>query len=73
MIKQAIDAAKPIVKGTSVDAGLLMQLASQPQRSKTLHHQLVTKLANDAEAELEKLYNQQIEMLDKTEDGDEGD
>ena len=50
------------VKGTSVDPALLMQLAGQPKQGKTLRHDLITKLANDKEAELEKLYNDQQKL-----------
>jgi len=48
---------------TGVDPALLMQLASQPDHTKTLRNQLITQLANEKEAALEKLYNNQMDML----------
>lgn len=53
--------------GTNIDAGLLMQLASQPTKGKTLRHDLVTRLANEMEAELEAIFNnqQKLDLGDK--------
>ena len=68
LLGEASNAVVSIVVGTSVDARLLMQLASQPSGGKTLRHNLVTMLANDAEVELVKLWNNQ-KLLDL---GDEG-
>lgn len=62
LLEQATEAAAEICKGTSVDKHLLMQLASTPNGGKTLRNDLITKLANDAEAELEKLYNNQMAL-----------
>lgn len=59
MVEQALEAGDVITKGTSVDTPLLLQLASQPNGGKTLRNDLITRLANDAEAELEKIYNSQ--------------
>jgi hypothetical protein len=42
--------------------GAAMQLASQPVHGKTLRHDLVTKLANEAEAALEAIYNNQMDL-----------
>jgi hypothetical protein len=47
---------------SGIDPALLMQLASQPVQGKTLRHELVTKLANEKEDELEKLYNDQAKL-----------
>ena len=46
-----------------LDPSLVMQLASQPEQGKTLRHQLITELANEAEAELEKIYNDQLNLI----------
>ncbi len=62
LVEQAIEAGDRITKGTSVDTGRLLQLASQPNQGKTLRHDLVTVLANDKEAELQKLYNDQLAL-----------
>lgn len=48
---------------TNIDPALLMQLASNPEHSKTLRYTLITQLANEKEAALEKLYNNQMDML----------
>ncbi len=40
----------------------VMRLASGTQ-TKSLRHRLVTELANEAEAELEALYNKQMDLL----------
>ena len=42
-----------------IDTLRLMQLASQPNQGKTLRSDLITVLANEAEAEIEALYNKQ--------------
>lgn len=55
--------ASAVVHETSVDPALLMQLAAQPERSKSLRNALVTVIANDTERKLEKLYNDQMDML----------
>lgn len=47
---------------SNIDTALLMQLASQPNGSKTLRHDLVTQLANEKEAELERIYNDQAKL-----------
>jgi hypothetical protein len=47
---------------SGIDPALLMQLASQPVHGKTLRHDLVTKLANEAEAALEAIYNNQMDL-----------
>jgi hypothetical protein len=47
---------------SNIDPLLLMQLASQPNGGKTLRHDLVTALANEAEEELERLYNNQLDL-----------
>jgi hypothetical protein len=47
---------------SNINEYLLMQLASQPIQGKTLRHDLVTKLANEAEQELEALYNDQHKL-----------
>jgi hypothetical protein len=62
MIEQALEAGDKITKGTSVDSALLLQLASQPTHGKTLRHTLITKLANDREAELQRIYNDQMAL-----------
>jgi len=62
LIEQAQERVTEVVAGTSIHPALLMQLASQPKRGKTLQHNLVTALTNDAEDELEKLYNKQIAL-----------
>lgn len=62
LMDEMINVAAKVVDGTSVDSRLLMQLASQPSSTKTLRHNLVTTLANDAEAELVKLWNDQQEL-----------
>lgn len=59
MIEQASEKVATVTEGTSVDFYLLMQLASQPGQGKTLRDNLITKLANDKEAELEEIYNRQ--------------
>jgi len=56
---------------SGIDAFLLMQLASQPEQGKTLRHDLVTKLSNEAEAELEKIWNDQ-QALDLGDDDAKG-
>ena len=62
MVEQACEKVATITEGTSVDFYRLMQLASQPSHSKTLRHDLITALANDAEAELERIYNDQMKL-----------
>lgn len=47
---------------TELNPALLMQLASQPKHGKTLRHQLITDLANEAEAKLEAIYNNQLPL-----------
>lgn len=49
--------------GMDINPALLMQLASQPTQGKTLRHDLVTAIANEKERALEKLYNDQLDML----------
>lgn len=59
------EAARGICEGTSVDPYDLLKLGgARSAGSRTLHHDLVTALANDAEAELEAIYNNQREMFD---------
>ena len=48
---------------SSIDPALLMQLSSQPQHGKTLRHDLITKLTNEKEVALEKLYNNQMDLI----------
>lgn len=62
MLQHATQKVEGVCKRTNIDPALLMQLASQPTRSKTLRHQLVTILTNQKEAELEKLYNDQLTL-----------
>ena len=70
MVEQACERVAGVTEGTSVDFFRLMQLASQPQHSKTLKHDLVTALANDAEDELERIYNDQQKLaLEDTDNG----
>ncbi len=40
-------------------------------QTKTLEEQLVTELANEKEAELERIYNSQIDLLPESKDADE--
>lgn len=44
---------------SEIDHTLLMQLASQPVQGKTLRSKLIGELANEAEAAVEKIYNNQ--------------
>lgn len=48
---------------SEIDPALLMQLASQPTKGKTLRHTLITKLTNEKELVLEKLYNNQMDLI----------
>ena len=71
LLERATERVAELCKGTSVNPALLMQLASQPTRGKTLRHQLVTVLTNDKEAELEDLYNKQMSLpVDPESEGD---
>ena len=46
-----------------IDKMMLLQLTSQPNHGKTLRHDLVTQLTNEAEAELERIYNEQLDLV----------
>jgi hypothetical protein len=48
---------------SDIDPALLMQLASQPQQGKTLRSDLITRLANEKERALERLYNNQMDLI----------
>ena len=62
LCEQAQERVTELVAGTSLDPALLMQLASSPGHTKTLRENLITRLANDKEAELEALYNRQQDL-----------
>lgn len=65
LINSMLHAGERVVEehDTGIDPALLMQLASQPQHGKTLRNDLITKLANEKEAALEKLYNSQLDLI----------
>ena len=68
LINSMLHAGERVVEesDTGIDPALLMQLTSQPQQGKTLRNRLVTQLANEKEAALEKLYNNQLDMLQES-------
>lgn len=70
LINSMLHAGERVVEehDTGIDPALLMQLTSQPKHGKTLRHQLITVLANEAEDALEKLYNSQMNLIDTTDD-----
>ena len=55
---------------SKINPGLLMQLASQPTQGKTLRSKLITELANEREADLERLYNNQMGLPIEESDDD---
>jgi hypothetical protein len=61
LVAQAGDAVDQILAGTSLTAWDLMHLASSNQ-NKSLRAHMVTQLANEKEAELERLYNKQQDL-----------
>lgn len=61
LVAQAGDAVDQILAGTSLTAWDLMHLASSTQ-NKSLRAHMVTQLANEKEAELERLYNKQQDL-----------
>lgn len=65
---KACEAVAEIVEGTSIDYYSLMKLASTNQ-GKSLRTELITALANDAEAELEAIYNKQMALIEDDADG----
>ena len=58
IIKLAYDAVDKAKGGTKISTVNLMRMCSGTQ-TKTLRDQLVTQLSNEAEAELEAIYNRQ--------------
>ncbi len=64
---QAIESVKAVSQINPFD---VMKLACGTQ-TKSLRYRLVTELANEAEAELEALYNKQIELPMNGENDDE--
>lgn len=68
LIKAAGDAVDEILAGTNLAAWDLMHLASSKQ-NKTLRAHMVTELANQKEAELERLYNNQQDLDLEEKDG----
>lgn len=62
----AHDVVKPHSKINSLD---VMRLLCAGQ-TKTLRENLITQLANETEAELEAIYNKQMNLLPEDSDGD---
>lgn len=62
----AVDGAKAGAKIATVD---IMRLCAGTQ-TKTLREDLITQLANETEAELEAIYNKQMNLLPEDDDAD---
>ncbi len=69
IIKAAYDAVDKAKGGHHISTVDIMRLCSGGQ-TKTLRENLITQLANETEAELEAIYNRQMNLLPEDPDGD---
>lgn len=67
-VARAADAAM-VDADTDINVHDVMRLLCAGQ-TKTLREQLITELSNEAEAELEKIYNRQIGLLPEGDDSE---
>lgn len=69
LIEQVRDAVAKVLEDTTLDMDHVMGMCCKTQTS-TLREQLVTRLANEAEADLMKLWNDQTNLSFGTEESD---